>query len=178
MIAPTPPASILIDLRRYDPELRLRWGQRTGLWIIEKRLPQRHHRYTGERPSPYKSPRGLDLFDGWKEGFVHVLFVHPSLLGAPVMWDALAGADTHRQGGVDALNRKLDEAEIAKQKASDKETHDMNAGAASDMFDRIAWLDGRRVTVPNPEPVEGRWSDEAHPDGFVIRDRRIGAGTV
>ena len=172
-MAPAPPPTVVADLRAYDPELRLRWARRRRLWCIERRMPPRHAQYLGEQPRA-SDDRSQDLRDGWVQGYANVMFVHPALLGSPAMWEALAGADLWRQGGAEALNRMLDEQEAAKERAVDQHIHNVNAAAASEMFDRIAWLDGRRVQMPgDPAPV-GRWREESHP-GFIVRDRRVTA---
>ena len=144
----TPPREVVAALQRYDPDLRLRWGVRTALWIIERRMPERHKDLLAERPNPWKSPKGFDLYDGWKEGYVHVLSVHPSLLDARV-FDALREADAWRQGGFEGLNRKLNDAEAQWEAEKDRAIQNWNEGAAREAHDRLAWLQGRRVPVPD-----------------------------
>lgn len=146
MTNPTPPREFVSALRSFDSTLRVRWGVRTSLWIIERKMPPRHKQLLAERPNPWHSARGLDLYDGWRDGYLHVMNVHPSLLNHRVFAE-LATCDTWRLGGMDALTRRLDEIEEAEEKAADREIHNFNEAAAKEMHDRLAWLQGRRVAV-------------------------------
>lgn len=142
------PREFVSALRAFDPDLRIRWAVRTSLWFIERKLPERHRQLLSERPNPWKSEKGFDLYDGWKDGWVHILSVHPSLLDHRVFHE-LAAADSHRQGGFEAINRRLDEAEAQWEKDTDKTIDNWNEAAAKESHDRLAWLQGRRVAVPD-----------------------------
>lgn len=142
------PKEFVSALRSFDPDLRIRWAVRSELWFIERKLPERHVALLAERPNPWKSQRGLDLYDGWRFGFVHVLSVHPTLLDHRV-FDVLAAADSFRQGGFKELNRQLDAAEELWEKETDKEIANWNESAAKDAAERMPWLQGRRVSVPD-----------------------------
>lgn len=171
MIAPLPPSGFVADMRSYDPALRCRFGTRLGLWIIERKLPERHKQLLAEKPNPHKSSRGLDLWDGWREGYIHVMNVHPDLLSWTLVVEELRKADIQALGGIEALNRALDADEEAWERDTDQTIKNFTQGAASDTWDRLAWLDGRRVTVPNLEPVPPRFKETAE-DGFTVRLRR------
>lgn len=169
--APTPDPAFVAALARYDALLRVRWAPRLAVWFIERKLPERSRQRLVERPNPFKSARGQDLYESWKEGYVHVLSVPPDMLDQRV-FDALAEADTWRQGGFDAINRQLDEAEAQREATVDREIATWSEGAASDAYDRLAWLDGRRVALTE----EGSGvipSDrvEQH-EGFTVRIRK------
>jgi len=142
-----PPREFVSALRAFDPELRIRWAQRTSLWFVERKLPERHRQLLSERPNPWKSPRGFDLYDGWKEGWVHVLSVHPTLLDHRV-FDVLAAADSYRQGGFEGINRQLDEAVAKWEHDTDREIKNWNESASKEAAERMPWLQGRRVVVP------------------------------
>lgn len=172
MIAPVPSPGFVADLRAYDPQLRVRWGHRMALWIIERKLPERHKQLLAEKATPWKSSRGLDLWDGWKEGYVHVMNVHPDLLAWTLVGTELRKADFQALGGVAALNRALDADEDAWERETDRAIANYTQAGASEMFDRLAWLDGRRVAVPNLERVVPRFVETAH-EGFTVRDRRV-----
>ena len=79
-MSPSPPDGLVENLRRLDPELRLRWGQHQHKWIIEVRARgERQEQWQQERPSPVgTSPRSLDWWEGWSSGFLHVTaLAHP-----------------------------------------------------------------------------------------------------
>jgi hypothetical protein len=141
------PREFVSALRQFDPELRIRWGVRTLLWYIERKMPERHKQLLAERPNPWKSLRGLDLYDGWKEGYCHVLSVHPTLLDHRV-FGVLAAADSYRQGGFEGINRQLDEIEAKWEAETDRKIENWTEDAAKDAADRMPWLQGRRIVVP------------------------------
>jgi hypothetical protein len=147
-MSPSKPYALIRALREYDPTLRCRWGTHTQMWIVEKQLPPRHKQLLSERPNPWKSPRGLDLYAGHIEGYVNVLFVHRDLAdNVPLVMQHVADADFLRQGGIDAFTRRIEAMEDAQEQAADREIHNFNEAAAKEMHDRLAWLQGRRVAV-------------------------------
>ena len=164
----TPPAGFVSELYAYDAALRVRWATRTKCWFIERKLPERHRQLEAEKPNPFKSPKGFDLYDGWRDGYVHVLTVHPSMLDQRV-FEALADADSWRQGGMAGINQKLDAQDAAWEAEKDKEVAAWNQAAANEAHDRLAWLLGNRVVVhpSEPEPAD---VIEAH-EGFTVRLR-------
>ena len=144
----TPMPGFVKDLRSYDPNLRVRWGEHTRMWIIEHKLRPRNPQWVSERPAPWGSPRGLDLWEGWKDGYVHVLSVHPDLLAWSVVAPELARCDAERAGGFEALNQELDAAEAAWEAEVTRERKTWLEGASREFHDQLAWKEGRRVAVP------------------------------
>ena len=165
-MTPTPSPEFVRQLFLYDPLLRVRWAVRTDMWIIERKMDERHYQLIRERPNPWKSPKGFDAFDGWKEGYVHVLTVHPTLLDTRV-FDVLAEADTWRHGGMEKFNDRLDALEAAEEASVDHNIMNWNQSASREAFDRLQWGLGNRIAVTNPEP---ELRDTGL--GFKVRDRR------
>lgn len=143
-----PPAGFVQDLRGYDPLLRVRWGEHSARWFIERKLRERSPQWLREKPSPWKSQRGLDLWDGWREGYVHVLTVHRDLLTWALVVPHLAAADLQVRGGIDAMNQALDDAEAAWERETDRTIENFQEAAGKEAFDRLKWLTGQRVAVP------------------------------
>ena len=167
----TPDSSFVKDLAAYDPRLRVRFGRHTERWLIERHLPERNPAWVAERPNPFgRSPRAKDLWEGWRDGYVHVLTVDRALLNWQTVAPALAEADVQQAGSWAALNHKMDEAETAWEAALDRERQDWTQQASYDAYDHMAYFEGRRIALYNPEP-----QTEVHPDGFLIRDRRVKA---
>ena len=170
MSAPLPPAGLVADLRAFDPSLRIRWGKHTHKWFVEKKLPPRHPSFTGERPNPLgHSARAKDAFDGWREGYVVAAIVphDPELLNREVIVSTLE-RNSLWNGGPEALNRRLDE-QIEKEEAAVDRRIDLWAEQGSrEWHDRLAWDQGRRVSMFDPVPVVGEQKE-----GFVVLDRRI-----
>lgn len=164
------PPSFTRELLAYDSALRCRWGKYTEKWLIERQMPLRHPQLRGEAPTSERSARQKDLAQGYAEGYVHVLSVAPSLLAWQHVAPALREADLHWAGDWAAMNRRLDEAEAQWEAAQDKERATWTHQASLEAYDHIAYQEGRRVALFDPpERVE------QHPDGFLIKDRRIGA---
>lgn len=148
---------------------------RLGLWFIERKVPEQVLVRLQGRPCPWKSPRGLDLYDGFREGYQHILSVHPSLLNWPTVQPTLAESDMHRIGGAKEVNRKLDEADERWEQQTDKVISDYNESAALAMHDDLAWALGNRMAVTEPARPGLREGTFEQRDGFVIRDRRVTA---
>ena len=165
----TPDPSFVADLRAYDPRLRVRWALHSARWFIERELPPRNPQWISERPNPFgRSARAKDLWEGWRDGYVHVLSVDQADLHWSIVAPVLTEQDSQQAGGFDALNRKMDEAEAAWERHADGATRDWAEQASYDAYDHLAWREGRRVSLHQPAAV-----DIPHPDGFVIRDRRV-----
>ena len=145
---PTPMPGFVASLRGYDPALRVRWATHQAAWFIERRLRERQPQWVREKPSPWGSPRGLDLWEGWKDGYVHVLSVHPDLLAWSVVAPELARCDAERAGGFEALNQELDTAEAAWEAEVARERKTKLESMSREFHDQLAWKEGRRVAVP------------------------------
>lgn len=180
-----PPPEFVRDLTAYDATLRCRWAPRwptertdthdgVGLWVIEKSLKNepRLLAFLAGRPNPWKSPRGFDLYDGWKDGYDHVMSVHPDLLHWSIVQPRLAEFDKHRMDGWKDLNRRLDEIAEQEEAAADRQIANWSEAAASEAFNRLQWLQGNRVALTTPtHPGLPPEEVEQH-DGFVVRVRK------
>ena len=171
----TPPPAFVAELRRYDPELRVRFARHQKCFIIDKKMPPRNRRYLQERPTSWRGPRGRDLWEGWRDGYVHVLNVPLDMLDARV-FEVLAESDSWRQGGMEGINRQLDALDAAAERAAEKKVDDWAQDATRESYERLMWLNGHRQRVPDdldshdatptPEPVV------EHHDGFTVRIAR------
>lgn len=166
---PTPPPDFVADLQRYDPALRVRWGVRTQLWHLERRLPPRHRQLLAEKPNPWKSPKGLDRFDGWKDGYVLVMRVHPSRLHWRLVVEELTRWDAHLKGGMARLDDEIRRQEEQEEAQQDRYEDDWHRQHARDAADTMQWRLGHRVPTAL-SPVEVPPSDhvEQH-EGFSVR---------
>lgn len=165
------PKEFTDKLRRFDPELRCRWAHRTKLWMIEKRMPLNHPQLVREKPNPWRSARGLDIYDGWQQGYIHILSVHPTMLDDRV-FEVLREADTWRAGGIAKFNKQMDEAIATERKAEDRAIQNWNESASREAHDMIQWGLGNRFAMTAPTPVA---RDTGF--GFLVRDSRRHAST-
>lgn len=168
---PIPPSEFVAKLKQYDPLLRVRWGTRTERWIIERKMPERHKQLVSERPSPFKSPRGLDVAEGWRDGYVHVLSVDPSMLDNRV-FDVLNENDSWRIGGMEKLSREIDRIQAQEAARVDRGIETWNQSAARDMHDQLQWGLGNRIGLgPDPSGIGPSDHVEQH-EGFTVIDKR------
>lgn len=172
LVNPSPPLEVVTWLRRYDPELRLRWAHRTQLWAIERKCPPSFPGWLKERPNPYRSPRGLDRFDGWREGYMFVMFCHHDLLGTPAFETTVRTCDIQAQNGIEEINRQLDAFYADQEVEADRGIDHWAQAAARESHDRLQWLDGNRIATPLGPDRPPRPTDDyviEHHDGFIVR---------
>lgn len=166
----TPELSLVTDLKAYDPELRIRWGRHTEKWLIERHIQCNDERLSHCLPPPDDASKiRKDLYEGWREGYVHVLTVPIEMAYWHFIGPELARADSWRQGGFAGMNDKLDEEAAEWEKQADRKVDNFVEAATDDAYERLAWLQGRRMAVSKPEPV---YEDSGM--GFKVRDRRHG----
>jgi hypothetical protein len=166
-----PPLGFVADLARFDPDLRVRWGPHSHQWFIEIKCRERMPDYLGERPNPLgTSPRARDLWEGWLEGYLHVLSVPRELLA----WDLVASylkmyrVQSHAEAR--RLSDRLDELDAQWEASIDRQTDTLAEAFGHDLYDQFAWDQKRRISTFVPAVTE-----EAH-DGFIVRDRRVSLG--
>src|SRR5436190_127338 len=147
MDSPTPPSEFVDDLHRYDRTLRVRWATHTKKWFVEKRMQRRSPQLVSEKPSEARSGLTKDLWEGWKDGYVHVLTIPTEMLHWNLIVEALANADAWRQGGMEALNRQLDAENEKWERATDRNIENFTEAATDDAFERLQWLQGNRIST-------------------------------
>ena len=170
----TPDPSFVRELTAYDPLLRCRWAPHMQTWIIERKMAPRNPAWLAERPlNPFGTgKRAKDLWAGWKEGYVHVLSVHPSLLAWSIVAPALATSDREQAGSWEALNRRMAEVDEAHDAQVERAVTTWSKQAAGEAADRIMWLDGHRQAMPHePSGVASADTVEQR-EGFTVRIRK------
>ena len=164
----TPEPSLVSELKAYDRLLRIRWGRHSEKFLVERYHPHSDPRLAhATPPEDTASPIRRDLYEGWREGYVHVLTVPRELCYWHFIAPELHRLDGEKQGGMKGINRQLDEQAVAQDRAEDKRIEDWSEVATDEAYERLAWMDGRRVAVTNPEP---EYTDTGL--GFKVVDRR------
>lgn len=148
-------------LKNYDPALRVRWAVRTAQWFIEVKLPERSRQLLSERPNPWNSPHGWDRYDGWREGYLHVLDVPPDKLEWSVVAPSLDFASIVATARITDITDQIERIEAEQEAAADRDIKTWAEDASSQAWDDLKWAWKQRVNVP----VEIK-------DGFVVHDRR------
>lgn len=169
--APASPLGLVGQLRQFDPALRLRWARHQACWLIELHVPEQLPAWRQERPNPFgSSPRAKDEWEGWKDGYLYV-----TKLSHPIEypWDFIAAHLTHltlrAHHAKTALLERLEAAEAEAEAAAKRDFATQGEAAAKELYDRLAWDQGRRVSLQQPGEnplLEAR-------EGFVVRDRRV-----
>ena len=157
------------------------------LWIIERKLDGRspppltqlraldlsrsrlaracgHARHVVDCPRCRKAQsraRTMDLWEGAREGYIHVMNVHPTLLTWSQVAPSLAAADAWRQGGMEALARKYDEDDAQAERTQERHEARVIDQHLSGAWDHLQWREKRRISTYVPEG-----------GGFVVTDRR------
>ena len=150
----TPPEGFVKDLRAYDPALRVRWGEASKTWIIERFIREhRHPQLYAEMPPRFsRVPWLADEWVGWQEGYVSVGRVNPGYLHWNLIAPKLRAVDLYVVGGKDALIRKLDAADAAWEAERERDQQNIIEAAISESYDRLKWLGKERISVPEEIP--------------------------
>lgn len=135
----------LAEWRREDPDLRLRRSMDLyGAYILERKTVYKHPPHEGfvERGSD----RAIQLKDGYRLVF--------RFWADEIQWVArsLALTDIHRLGGAKALENRLSEGEDKVEQLLDRAYRADCEAAASELFDRLAWEEKRRVSLAGTKP--------------------------
>ena len=166
----SPDPSLVRELQAYDDKLRIRWATHSEKWLIERKVQVNDQRLANCLPPPDDATAiRKDLFEGWREGYVHVLTVPVEMAYWHFIGPELVRADSWRQGGFAGMNDRLDAEARAWEESKDKEVDNYVEAATDDAYERLAWLEGRRIAMTNAEPA---YTDTGL--GFKVRDRRRG----
>ena len=174
MSTPNPDPSFVRDLAAYDPALRVRWARHAEMWFIERKMALRNPAWLAERPlNPFGvGKRKKDLWEGWRDGYVHVLSVHPTLLNWQTVAPALASTDRELAGSWEALNQQMEAVDARLEAERERTVANWSAERASDAADHLFWQEGHTVATPHEASgVTPSDTVEAH-EGFTVRTRK------
>lgn len=182
------PPGLVREVKAYDPKLRVRVAETCGEVWIEQPMPSADPEVCAALESDYRlqldlllenAPerhpiaRRIEAVKAAKDGYRAVMFIPRELAGhTERIMRALYESDITKQGGREGINRAFDAATNAFYVERDKERRRYAEDGARDVYDRIAWLDGRRVTTSDMA-AGAETSDrvESH-EGFVVRVRK------
>lgn len=170
----TPEASLVSDLKAYDPQLRIRWAKHVEKFFIERKMEHLNPAMAADRitpPADDAAPLRLDLWDAWREGYLHILTVPRDMAHWRFIEPELARLDSWRRGGFKEINRELDEDAVAWDRSTDKAIDDWAHAASLDAADHAGWFEGRTVSLHQSDGPAYKDSGE----GYLVRDRRRSA---
>jgi len=170
MMSPTPPLNLVAALARLDRDLRIRWARHQRHWVIEIKMPERQPARVAEKPNPFSTtPRGMDTWEGYKEGWLYVTKLpHPIPYPTDFILAHLKHLSLEAHQAKDALIQRLEEAEAEDEARNLREWAVINEQGAKEIYDRLQWDNKRQISThvagPNPLRVEH--------EGFTTYDRR------
>lgn len=130
------------ELQRYDRFLRIRHSlDQPGFYVVERKT---HYRDT--HPFIQGTDRQVQYADEYRQ--IYRL--------APVdlrhVLTSLQASDIQAHGGATALANLLDASDDAQRLREDRYHHDLWEAASGEAYERMAWLDGRRVSMAGTRP--------------------------
>lgn len=150
---PTLPPGYNKILQRTYPDCRMRWSDVREEWRLERKA-----NFARTDIDPDKYPRdAVDTFICRRDGYYLAGRYEPHRLPpADLLVQILLANDTARmdvpgataEEQADNYMRGIYEAEIAKERKLKKENSFEHSGAGSELYDKLAWDEGRRAAVP------------------------------
>lgn len=141
------------ELKRIDSTLRLRWSRERGYFVLERKIPGNLKHQAVQKPivrvkdssgevREVLCPEHSDRYVRWKNGYI-------PLMDVPVLdrrlIDMLQAGDMRRQGKY--FVQRLEEKEEADNRLQERRDEDEMYHHALESYDRLAWREGRRVSV-------------------------------
>lgn len=183
----TGPPPLVHALHSYDLRLRLRWCEVAEEWWIEVpearadpelvRALESDYRLQLDlllknAPERHAIARRIEAARAARDGYRGIMFIPRDCIhDTDRIMRALIESDCAKQGTKEGVNRLYDHAAERFYVERDKARRAFVEAGSRDMYDRIAWLSGRRVTTSDmaagAEPVD---SVERH-EGFTVRVR-------
>lgn len=148
------------EIRRYNkvlqrtyPDCRIRWSERRECWLLERKAA-----YARLDIDPSKYPRdAVDTFIQRRDGYYLAGRYHPrGLPPVDLLVRILLANDTARMDVAGATPEEqaqnyMNAMEERENAARDKRSRDytfQESGAGGELYNQLAWAEGRRVAVP------------------------------
>lgn len=123
--------------QKYDRFLRVRRSlDNPGMYVVERKtryIEKLECKYGTDRQVRYKDDYRL-IYKIWPCDFKFVM-------------DSLRATDIQKQGGARRLADELDARDYEEQVRIQRKNHDDFEQASSSAYDRLAWAEGRRVSM-------------------------------
>lgn len=149
------------EIRRYNktlqrtyPDCRIRWSERQECWLLEQKV-----QYARVDIDPAKYPReAIDTFIQRRDGYYTAGKYPPrGLLPVELLVKVLLANDTRRMDVPGATPEEqaenfmnaMEEREHQAILKGREENSFYGSGIGAEMYDQLAWAEGRRVAVPS-----------------------------
>lgn len=146
-------------LQRVYPQLRVRWSPHREEWRLEQKC---NYARVDINPANYPA-QAIDTFIMRRDGYFLAGRYEPERLPPVDLLIAILRAnDTTRmdlpgatsEARAAAYMEKVEERENAAEAKLKKDNTFEHSGAGGELYDRLAWEEGRRVAVPRTLPTE------------------------
>lgn len=141
------------ELQRTYPDCRLRWSERSETWLLERKA-----NYARTDIDPARYPRdAVDTFIQRRDGYYLAGRYEPrSLPPVDLLVRILLANDPARmsvEGDTPEEQARnfcdmLEERERAEVERANKDASFYETGLGGELYDQLAWAEGRRVSVP------------------------------
>lgn len=140
-------------LQRTYPDCRLRWSERFDFWLLERKA-----RYARTDIDPSKYPRdAVDTFIQRRDGYYTAgRYMPRGLPPVELLVRILLANDPDRMSVPGATPEErannfvnaMEEREAAELAEANKDGSFQHTGLGAELYDQLAWAEGRRVAVP------------------------------
>jgi len=154
MLAPSLPRNYNKHLRAAYPDCRIRWSNRQECWLLERRA-----NYGRVDIDPAKYPKdAIDTFIQRRDGMYTAGRYHPNgLPPVELLVKILRANDTARmdiagktpEEQAENYCNMLEEQEAERVRLANKNASFVESGVGNELYDQLAWAEGRRVSVPS-----------------------------
>lgn len=142
-------------LKRTYPDCRIRWSGRDQNWRLERKA---NYKRIDINPTQYPA-HAVDTFTMRRDGYYlvgtyeprHWLIQHPDMLVKVLLANDTTRMDIPGKDEVErAANyaKSLEETEIAEKANFARSQSFYETGLGGELYDELAWAEGRRVAVP------------------------------
>ena len=183
----TPPATLVRALAGYDRRLRLRYAEvAEERWIevpeapadpeLVRALESDYRLQLGllleQAPERHAIARRIEAARAARDGYRGIMFIPRDLIhDTDTILRALGESDCAKQGNKEAVSRLFDQAADTFYVERAKERRAYVEQGSRDLYDRIAWLSGRRVATSDMAGGETADRVTEH-EGFTVRIRK------
>lgn len=157
MLAPALPKKYNKTLQRAYPDCRIRWSERHEWWLLERKA-----RFARANINPANYPReAIDTFIQLRDGYYTAgRYRADNLPPADLLVRILRANDTALMDvpgftPEEQAQNWCDRAEEVEREAvmrANKDASFVESGVGGELYDQLAWAEGRRVSVPRSLP--------------------------
>ncbi len=133
------PKWFVSELKKFDPDLRIRWSQRMEMWHLERQVRR------GLHPGTIRCDTYHDDYIRAQDGFILVACVPPRMLCREI-FEKLRASDLWSNGGWEKVIRDIEAGEAAVEEKKWADFRDTMKHLSSEVYGFIARRSGSQIT--------------------------------